>query len=173
MIRNKYIYILTIITLALAGYFYFPNDRRGVSVPQFRDFPISDIYQGIPVPVDLASSPIGHTFRTRLTQGAERGPNFAGHYALVTWGCGSTCQNFAVVNAKTGKIYDIPFGSANGTEFRLDSNLLIVNPLMNDMGYDGSVPDWVRIEYYEWTGEEFKPLAMYKVSDGQMVLVKP
>ena len=170
MERKEYVYVFGIIGLALLGYAYFSyTTKPTLNIPQFKDFPVSETYHGTPAPVDLNSSPIGHTFRTVLTAGAKTGPNFAGHYTIVTWGCGSTCQDFAVADAKTGKIYDVPFGSENGTEFRLDSRLLIVNPLGYDKGGDGSVADWVRIQYYEWTGEEFKLLEAYKVSDNQMI----
>jgi len=168
--RNKYIYILGTITLALAGYLYLPiNREQELNIPQFRDFPVSEIYRGIPAPVDLNSSPIGHTYRTALTEGAKRGPNFAGHYTVIEWGCGSTCQNFAIVDAITGKIYSAPFPSEEGQEFNLNSRLIVVNPLENVKGGDGSAPDWARIKYYEWTGTELRLLAVYKVSDNKLV----
>ena len=31
------------------------------------------------------------------------GANFAGHYRVAIWGCGSSCAQFAVVNLKTGR----------------------------------------------------------------------
>jgi hypothetical protein len=38
------------------------------------------------------------------------GPNFAGHYIVVQWGCGTSCVMMVIVDALTGKIYDIPLG---------------------------------------------------------------
>jgi hypothetical protein len=34
----------------------------------------------------------------------EEGPNFAGHYRVAVWGCGSSCAMFAVINLKSGKV---------------------------------------------------------------------
>ena len=42
--------------------------------------------------------------RTMLRIGAASGPNFAGHYTPVTWGCGVACQEFAIVDAKSGRV---------------------------------------------------------------------
>ena len=46
----------------------------------------------------------GHMFRTVLRNGMKWGPNFAGHYAVVVWGCGTSCSSFAVVNLRTGQV---------------------------------------------------------------------
>ena len=32
-------------------------------------------------------------------------PNFAGHYVLATWGCGTQCTQVAIVDLKTGFVY--------------------------------------------------------------------
>ena len=171
-IRNKFLYPIIVFALVLAGYFYFTkttHQEEPSIPPQFKNFPVSEIYKGTPAPADLASSPIGHTFRTILTEEAKTGPNFAGHYTVVEWGCGSECQNFAIVDAITGKIYSPSFPSENGQEFDLNSRLIVINPLANIRGYDGSVADWARIKYYEWTGTELKLLAVYRVFDNKLV----
>ena len=44
-----------------------------------------------------------------LRDGKEQpGPNFAGHYIVVTWPCGSPCEMMAIVDAATGKVYSPP-----------------------------------------------------------------
>jgi hypothetical protein len=43
-------------------------------------------------------------YRTLLRQEVTRGPNFAGHYRVAVWGCGSSCAMFAVVNLNTGRV---------------------------------------------------------------------
>lgn len=44
-------------------------------------------------------------FRTRLKWAVDnQKPNFAGHYILTTWGCGTSCIMGAVINSKTGKV---------------------------------------------------------------------
>jgi hypothetical protein len=57
-----------------------------------------------PAPVDAASAEYGVRFRTALSRAAAGGPNFAGHFTVVTWGCGTACQVTAVVDAVTGAL---------------------------------------------------------------------
>jgi hypothetical protein len=54
--------------------------------PAFGDYPATDDFRGRPAPVDRASHPLASRFRTRLREGTERGPNFAGHYTIASWG---------------------------------------------------------------------------------------
>ncbi len=115
--------------------------RRG-NTPQFSDFPAGKISTGTPAHVDLSSHPLARMFRTRLRKGTSEGPNFAGHYALVSWGCGNECQQLLVVDVRTGKVYgealtQIPSSHGDterinkgvvqmsrGVEFAIDSRLL-------------------------------------------------
>ena len=55
------------------------------------------------------------------------GLNFGGHYCFAYWGCGSNCQAAAVVDLKTGLIYDALTASA-GYQFKSTSRLVVVNP---------------------------------------------
>lgn len=78
-------------------------------------------------------------YRTRIREGVEKGwgvydgdwdahgtghrnerpgPNFAGRYIIVRWGCGSPCIQMAVVDAGTGIVYSPPI-TANGSGFVL------------------------------------------------------
>ncbi len=54
--------------------------------------------------LNLASNPIARKYRTVLRLAITEGPNFAGYYRLVHWGCGTSCAMFAVVNLKTGRV---------------------------------------------------------------------
>lgn len=44
-----------------------------------------------------------------LCNGASKGPDFAGHYTVVVWGCGADSFSLAVVDARNGKVYFPPF----------------------------------------------------------------
>lgn len=55
------------------------------------------------------------------------GLNFAGHYCFVYWGCGSECQDAAVVDLNTGVVYPAITASL-GYDFKRSSRLVIVNP---------------------------------------------
>jgi len=102
--------------------------------PGFSDFKVEEHFRGKPAPVDLSSDPQAKTYRTILRQGARRGPNFAGHFTIVTWGCGSSCEQFAIVDASTGKVFfsrEVPYVSFGdreeepcGLDFQKGSRLL-------------------------------------------------
>ena len=84
----------------------------------------------------------------------ENGVNFSGHYSFSYWGCGSPCKLSAVVDLKTGKVYNgLPSGV--GYSFKKDSRLMVVNPPDSTNWYDITVP-YAIPEEYEWTGTEFK-----------------
>jgi hypothetical protein len=94
----------------------------------FSDFSVDSVYNGIKVPVDLKSNKIGLQFKTVITETYKYvGVNFAGHYCLVNWGCGSPCQYFIVVDVLTGKIYN-GVDVALGLNYKANSRMLIVNP---------------------------------------------
>lgn len=82
------------------------------------------------------------------------GVNFAGHFSFAYWGCGSPCKLSAVVDLKTGKVYNgLPSGI--GYSFKKDSRLIVVNPPDSTNWYDITVP-YAIPEQYEWTGKEFR-----------------
>ena len=132
----------------------------GKVAPTFKDFPISEKFEGAPAPVNFSSNPKAAEFKTALTLGAKGGPNFAGYFTVVSWGCGTECQIFAIVDAKTGNVYFPDFGSELGQEFHIDSNLLVVNPPSVIQGtYKGAYPGWETYSaYYVWDGTQLNLL---------------
>ncbi len=111
-----------------------PNPQNR-NLPQFEDYPVFGDFHGNPAKVDLSSHSYARTFRTRLRDGAKKGPNFAGHYALVCWGCGNECQMSLVIDLRTGTVYGLteppsqrPLESSRGLDFRVTSRLIIVDP---------------------------------------------
>lgn len=133
----------------------FWNKKRA---PKFDDFHVSKIFSGKPVTVKLSSHPNARRFRTRLRSGAKEGPNFAGHYTVVEWGCGSNCQNQMLVDAVSGKVYDTVDYTERGAEFRLNSRLYIVNPSYSADTY--AYPDDptanLPVRYYVLEGNKLK-----------------
>src|SRR4051812_16720645 len=105
-------------------------------LPTFDQFPARNIYHGRPAQVQLNSHRDAPTFRTVLREGAKAGPNFAGHYTVVTFGCGTECQRLAIVDARSGFVYFPPQTQPNSYlmvtdqsppfQYRLDSELLIL-----------------------------------------------
>jgi hypothetical protein len=80
------------------------SDLKDPNAPTFSSYPIALEDPIIHPKVDTKTTTIGRRYRTVLRNGIESGANFAGHYAVVVWGCGSSCSSFAIVNLKTGKV---------------------------------------------------------------------
>lgn len=131
-------------------------------LPKFEDFPIAEVFKGTPA-LPLFRTPHQRTFRTRIREAASNGPNFAGHYTIVEWMCGSNCAGTAMVDEKTGEAFDQPFEVVefppmfdyvdefhDAMSYKVDSRLLVLHGCPNQEGC-GSY-------YLEWTGVKFKLL---------------
>ena len=126
--------------------------------PRFEDYPGTVAFSGRLAPVVLASARYGRTYRTRLRAGAQTGPNFAGAFTVVTWGCGSSCQVSAIIDARTGALSPQLLRTTNGLEFRRDSRLLVADPLHpGDPPLETCAACGI-VAAYEWTGASFKPV---------------
>ena len=132
--------ILAIPETAISGSEQFLSYDR---YDDFRHYPASEIYTGVPVPVALRTDPKAKQFRTRLTAGSKHGPNFAGIYTVVEWGCGTNCQQVAAVNARTGRVTDW-LTTELGSNYQIDSILFIKNPDTEEC----SALEWCKTEYY-------------------------
>jgi hypothetical protein len=146
-------------------------------IPQFEDYPVTDTFPGqSAAPVFTNSQQ--RLYRTRIRDGValgrgvwtgswrdakERpGPNFAGRYIVIRWGCGSDCLMMAIVDARTGRIYAPPFSGAGTVffvpmdpmsgkeiEFRLDSSLMVLrNACAGARRQCGEY-------YFNWTNHRF------------------
>ena len=102
--------------------------------------------------VDVDSHPDAISFRSRFNALVGRHANFAGHYLLLYWGCGTECQQFSIVDVKTGQVsMNEAWSTSLGLCFRADSALLITNP-----GASGSMR--MESRYYQWDGKQLTPL---------------
>jgi hypothetical protein len=133
-------------------------------VPAFSDYQVP-VSKSRPKAPDLKSHKKARLFRTSLRNATKDGVNFAGHFALTYWGCGSSCGVGAIVNLKTGAVFfpdqlngvwaqdwpgsdSIPFG------FRKNSRLLVLHGyLPND--YHGNRLTY-GYHYFEWNGTRLK-----------------
>jgi len=119
------------------------------SRPSFDDYAVKDIYKERPAQPIINQDQ--RSFRTRIRDGAKSPVEFAGHYTVPSFGCGTECSAFFIVDSITGKVYD-GFGIADLPERRLkrqtgdqplriqfnpSSRLLKVNgcPNEHDCGY--------------------------------------
>jgi hypothetical protein len=105
----------------------------------FREYP-ARAFQGKPASPRLETD-IAWQHRAVIHHAAKHGPNFAGHYTVVDWGCGTSCAIFIVVNARSGRTYEPPEISkgvdlgVTGPEFRRDSTLMVVASCPNPRIY--------------------------------------
>ncbi len=106
--------------------------------PRFEDYPVTARFSGPTARLDLSSDSGAHEFRTVLREGANAAPNFAGHYIVVSWGCGSPCHAFGLIDVATGRIYMAPFSVMSGAEYRLESALFVAEPLIDSVLVDSS-----------------------------------
>lgn len=135
--------------------------RAAEPAPRFEDYPARELYKGRPAPVRLDSRR-ARMFRTALREGARTGPNFAGRYTVVVWGCGTGCAQMGVVDGRTGRVHfppveymDIPDTgdeAARSRWFRLESRLLRITQNY----YDGA--GRYTAHYYLFDGARFRLL---------------
>ncbi|WP_431819368.1 hypothetical protein [Burkholderia sp. F1] len=102
-------------------------------------------------------------YRTVIRDEFTEPANFAGHYRVVVWGCGTDCRNFAIVDKYTGTTYTMPGVQeisgvmGNGDErldFRAGSTLLIVSGCFSDDCDHGNAK--AARFFYEWTGTRLR-----------------
>ena len=127
--------LLSVIFLPVFASVVFSQDR----LPHFKDYPVSAVYTGINAPVVLGLD--DRMYRTRLREASKEKPNFAGHYIVTFWGCGTECVMGAVVDAKSGRVYwwnftvccwpnvDLKF---QPIEYRLNSKLIVFSGARNE-----------------------------------------
>jgi hypothetical protein len=128
--------------------------------PRFAEFAVHERFTARPAPAILSTSE-ARNFRTVLREGARNGPNFAGHFTIVQWGCGTQCWEGAVVDGKTGRVFQLPsldktrdsFFESTWLHFQPDSRLLIMCTncrLWADRECDQ--------RYFVWNGDSFKEI---------------
>ena len=123
--------------------------------------------------INFAGHPKARKFRTNLNAAPATGKvDFAGHFIIAEWGCGSGCTQAAIIDAKTGKVFfpqvlweviagDISLGEVDMLTYKKDSRLLVI------AGYHGKKTPGSDIaphgiSYFEWTGKELKLLKFIK-----------
>ena len=117
----------------------YPQAAQQQGIPQFEDFPAGKVFSGTNALVNFTY----HTdriYRTPLAEASRQPPNFAGHYVLATWGCGTECIMGAAVDVVTGKVVWLPASicCAQGIDenfqpivARVDSRLIVLSGLRN------------------------------------------
>jgi hypothetical protein len=160
--------LVTVLLLVSNGSTGSRRQSTKTSFPRFEDFPVTPRFRGKPAEPALTKR---QAFRTRIQEAARKGPNFAGHYTVAEWGCGSGCVSIAIVDAVSGRLYyRVPFaglaipyqGTAagreyKGLEYRLNSSLLIADGCPEDPESDDSSAAGrdCGTKYYTWERNRF------------------
>lgn len=155
-----------------------PDETPHAAAPAHREIPVcnadfaqllgDEVFREYAVPVTARRSPPAEPdvsrgkprlYRTVIREQARRGPNFAGHYTIISIGCGSASTCLAIADAITGEVFFpanlkgvgdllvmIPRGpdDYDRLNFRRDSRLLVVR------GAPDSDLERVGLSYFEW-----------------------
>jgi hypothetical protein len=154
--------IVAFALLACAGALAQIGEKEPAWALKFTDFAVLESFHSKPAKPILTSR-AQRTFRSAITRATAKGPNFAGHYTVAEWGCGSGCMSIAIVDAASGKVFPGPFKILSmplaegegghdyqGAVYQLKSRLFIA---------DGC-PEEAKCGtyYYEWNQDKFKQL---------------
>jgi hypothetical protein len=115
--------------------------QKESSVPRFEDFPAGEMFRGKPARVHWPTDyPRYDFFKLSIKDLIAGGVNFAGHYAVREWSCGTNCRWLVILDMKTGKfLRSSPYGSLSlydeqmpkhehdWLQLRPDSRLLIAS----------------------------------------------
>jgi len=146
-------------------------------VPKFADYPVKARFSGVPAKPRFSNPPepgpdhqytesdllpgLYQRYRESVSLEAATGPNFAGFYTIARWSCGTGCSLGVVVDARTGRLYRMPYrtldilnpGSEDygGLSFQLESSLLIVEGCTSVDQHEAGCSR----SYYNWTPPRF------------------
>jgi hypothetical protein len=106
---------------------------------RFEECLVADVFKGKPAAPVFSSSKLKN-YRAVISEQARKGPNFAGHYTVAEWGCGSGCVSMAIVSAADGRVWGGPVATLSlplpadahgrnyhGLVYQKQSRLLIVD----------------------------------------------
>lgn len=109
------------------------NETESLCDEQLKNMPSDNVetFEGKPHTVDFATLPDAKQYHTTITKTVSEGSNFAGHYSLASWGCGTDCFGYAVIDTKTGEI--VSYNPANPDylmgSINLKSMVFVLNPV--------------------------------------------
>jgi len=135
-------------------------------VPKYRfvDYKVEKSYTGSLAKPDFSTDPPAREYKTVIGERcSDSAVNFAGHYTIAEWGCGTQCGVMAVIDRTNGRVFYsnnyIPFDTADGhwgIDYRKDSKLVIVNSyLLKDHHGYMMQENWRKLSFYKWNGEGF------------------
>lgn len=149
--------------MLFTAFFVLLITSKSAAQPKFSDYPSRGSFRGKPARVILTGDRLARAYRTRLRETAAAGPNFAGYYAMGTWGCGSPCLMAGMVDLRTGRVFwpPNPEMMVFDISYRADSRLFIVNPReVLEKDAPNGPPNWIGGKwppelFFVWNGTRF------------------
>jgi hypothetical protein len=168
---------LLFVSLCICLFYVSAPAQDDAASPRFQDY-AAPVFRGRAAALKL-TTPQARAYRTRLREGARRALNFAGHYKLHTWSCGTGCLQTAFIDARTGEVffpteldgfivcfYDPkPVDDLEeALKFERGSRLIVMSGYpMSERGKDEPKKG---LYYYEWTGRDLKLIKYVEKSEG-------
>jgi hypothetical protein len=119
--------------------------------------------------IDFKRNPDARKFRTRLSEALRRGVNFAGHYVVAGWGCGTGCISGAIIDARTGNVFwpeqfnalSVWYGESEyadkPVDYRKNSRLLMITGVPGQKD-DDALAKPSGVYYYEWKNNRLRQI---------------
>jgi len=132
------------------------------NLPKFENFPAEAKASGKTASdIDWSSNKDARAFKTRLRKGLKKGPNFNGHYVVISHGCGSPCQVNWIVDVNNGKVVGA-ITTSLGASYNLKSGLIV-----------GDLADQPTLqELFDARSVLIKDIQFYKVEHDTMTKIK-
>lgn len=160
--------------------FFSSSGVHRASYPRFGDYPVkpaeidTGLSAGIRFPIASISA------EENVGEIEHRKADFAGHF-IIAGGyalCGTGCLTIVIVDARTGKIYDVPFTIENCCgknrnpgwlhdnepciEYKLQSKLLVIRGARNEKGWG--------TYFYTWNNNRLK---LIRALEGKIIPAMP
>jgi len=167
-------YAVVVALLLVLGFSSFAQVAKDAKLPRFEDFPETERWAGSP-PKVMLDRPVVRMFRGQFRYAALQPPNFAGHYRIAIWGCGTQCLEGGMIDLATGKVIELPTSlrgeggeywmlcfsafQPSGIESRPNSRLLEIR-CANITGKDGGA--YLRTSYFVFENDSFRKIGEVK-----------
>jgi hypothetical protein len=162
---NKTMVLHRLLPLALALALVQQTTGQSPRLPAFADYPAVPTGPA-KAPIHLVRGTVAWEYRSVLRAGYARTQvNLAGHFVLTHWGCGTNCQQLAIIDAMTGAVVIPEVQAEQGYATRSDSRLVEANPASTIArqcsSSDDPMPAWycdTWTVYYLWDGQRLSAI---------------
>ena len=149
----------------------------GQKAPAFSSYP-AKVEKAQTRSIDFQRSPGANTFKTRLKAALAEGTDFAGHYRIAGWGCGTGCISGAVIDVRDGRVYfpeelaALSVGYFSGDyeseplKYRKNSRLMVLSGIPGRIDENKPQKPWGDY-YFEWKNNRFRQVRYVKRDNPQ------